>query len=272
MSETIATKLAIAGAAGRMGQALTRLAMEDDALEVAGVTEAPDNPAQGQDIGEFTGLGKTGLCLSSDLSRAAAAADVSVDFTRPHVTLAAIEALRETNVKSLVIGTTGFSDSELIALQANASRFAIVYSGNYSLGVNMLSALVEIASKSLGVDWDIEVLETHHRHKVDAPSGTALMLGDAAAKGRGKHLKDLRLAPYDGLTGERPSGQIGFSVRRSGGVIGEHEVSFGSEEEILTLSHSALNRNVFARGALSAAKWAANQPPGWYDMKDVLGL
>tara|TARA_Y100000052_G_scaffold22006_1_gene22450 strand:- start:48746 stop:49513 length:768 start_codon:yes stop_codon:yes gene_type:complete len=255
-----------------MGQTLTKLALEDDALDVTGVTEAPAFHGLGADIGELTGLGKTGLQLTSDVVIAAEAADVYVDFTRPKATLAALDALADSDVKAIVIGTTGFAESELVALQAKAHRFALVYSGNYSLGVNMLSALVERAARSLGIDWDIEVLETHHRHKVDAPSGTALMLGDAAAKGRGKHLKDVRLPPYDGLSGERPAGQIGFSVRRSGGVIGEHEVSFGSEEEILTLSHSALNRNVFARGALSAAKWAANQPPGWYDMKDVLGL
>ncbi len=226
----------------------------------------------GKDVGELTGHGRTGVELTSDVSAAAADANVLVDFTRPKATLSAIAGLKGTHVRALVIGTTGFSPDEFLALQEWSRQYAIVYSGNYSLGVNMLAALVERAAASLGDDWDIEVLETHHRHKVDAPSGTALLLGEAAAKGRGNPLDDLRLPPYDGVTGEREAGKIGFSVRRSGGVIGEHDVTFGSEEEILTLAHTALNRNVFARGALKAAQWAADKPAGWYSMKDVLGL
>lgn len=272
MTDTRTIKLAIAGAAGRMGQALSTLTLGDEELKLVGATEAAAFHGIGKDIGELIGLGQTGITLSSDIAEASSEAHCYVDFTRPKVTLAAIEALKETSVRSLVIGTTGFTPEELVALKANADQFAIVYSGNYSLGVNMLSALVERAAKSLGDDWDIEILETHHRHKVDAPSGTALMLGEAAAMGRGGDLKSLRTPPYDGLTGERAPGRIGFSVRRSGGVIGEHEVSFGSTEEVLSLSHTALDRRVFARGALRAAKWVSAQPPGWYDMKDVLGL
>ncbi len=272
MSNSIPTRIAVTGAAGRMGRTLSTLTYEADDLELVGVTEAPMFDGIGKDIGELIGKGKTGLTLTSDVSVAASDANVLIDFTRPKVTLSTIAALKGTHTRALVIGTTGFSKDELLALQEWSRDYAIVYSGNYSLGVNMLAALVERAAKSLGEDWDIEVLETHHRHKVDAPSGTALLLGEAAAEGRGSDLEALKLPPYDGVTGERPAGKIGFSVRRSGGVIGEHEVSFGSEEEILSLSHTALNRNVFARGALKAAKWAADKPAGWYSMKDVLGL
>ena len=272
MTDSTLTKIAISGAAGRMGQALSTLALGDEDLKITGATEAASFHGIGKDLGELIGLGKTGITLKSDVAEAAEAAQCYIDFTRPKVTLAAIEALKKSTVRSIVIGTTGFTPEELVALEANSSEFAIVYSGNYSLGVNMLSALVERAAKSLGEDWDIEVLETHHRHKVDAPSGTALMLGEAAAKGRGAELKDLKTPPYDGLTGERAPGRIGFSVRRTGGVIGEHEVTFGSMEEVLSLAHTALDRKVFARGALRAAKWATAQPPGFYNMKDVLGL
>lgn len=272
MSDTSLTRIAIAGAAGRMGRTLSELTLGSGTLKLTGVTEVPGFNGLGTDIGELIGVGKAGIALTSDIAAAGADANCFIDFTRPKATLAAIEALKGTQVRSLVIGTTGFTQDEMFALQAWSREFAIVYSGNYSLGVNMLSALVEKAARALGDDWDIEVLETHHRHKVDAPSGTALLLGDAAAKGRGKHLKDLRLAPYDGVTGERPAGKIGFSVRRSGGVIGEHEVTFGSEEEIVSLSHTALDRRVFARGALKAAEWASAQPSGWYSMTDVLGL
>lgn len=272
MSDTSLTRIAIAGAAGRMGQALSTLCLGDETLKLVGASEAPSYHNIGKDVGELIGLGKTGIVLRSDVAAAADDAQCYVDFTRPKVTLNAISSLRKTGVRALVIGTTGFSDDEMVALKENTRDFAIVYSGNFSLGVNMLSALVERAAKSLGEDWDIEVLETHHRHKVDAPSGTALLLGEAAARGRGGELKDMKLPPYDGVTGERPPGRIGFSVRRSGGVIGGHEVSFGSMEEVLSLSHSALDRKVFARGALRAAKWVVSQPPGFYSMTDVLGL
>ncbi|MAP94189.1 MAG: 4-hydroxy-tetrahydrodipicolinate reductase [Ponticaulis sp.] len=272
MSEQSPTRIAVAGAAGRMGQALSHLTLGDEALDLVGVTEAPSYHGIGKDVGEVIGIGKTGVLLCSDVATASEQAQCYVDFTRPKATFAAINALRGSPVRALVIGTTGFTEDELVALKENSKDFAIVYSGNYSLGVNMLSALVEQAANALGDDWDLEILETHHRHKVDAPSGTALLLGEAAAKGRGAALSDLRLPPYDGLTGERPPGRIGFSVRRSGGVIGEHQVTFGSMEETLSLSHTALDRKVFARGALRAAKWVSAQPPGWYSMRDVLGL
>ena len=255
-----------------MGQALCKLALDEPSLELVGAIEAPAYPGIGDDIAGVIGRRDTGISFTSDVLKGAKDADVLIDFTRPQVTLSTLKTLKETGVETVIIGTTGFNQDEMLALQAWSRSFAIVFSGNFSLGVNMLAVLVERAAKSLGDEWDIEVLETHHRHKVDAPSGTALLLGDAAAKGRGYHLKNIRLAPYDGDTGERPAGKIGFSVRRSGGVIGEHEVSFGAMEEVLSLSHQALDRNVFARGALKAAEWAAGKAPGWYTMKNVLGL
>ena len=255
-----------------MGQALCKLVIASENMTLVGATEAPSFHGIGEDVGAFIGERSTGIKLTSDVSQAVEQADVFIDFTRPNVTLSALAAMQGSGVKSVIVGTTGLSNDQLLALQEWSRDYALVYSGNYSLGVNMLAELVRRAAQSLGPDWDIEVLETHHRHKVDAPSGTALLLGEAAAEGRGASLKDLRLAPYDGVTGERPEGKIGFSVRRSGGVIGEHDITFGTEEEILSLSHTALNRDVFARGALKAAEWGATQPAGWYSMKDVLGL
>lgn len=272
MTEKSPTRIVVAGAAGRMGQALSGLALSDPDLELFGATEAPVFPGIGKDIGEILGERDTGVQLTTDLEAAAQGAHAYVDFTRPQATLSALAALKGTGVKAVVIGTTGFTQDELLALQEWSQHYAIVFSGNFSLGVNMLAELVRRAAKSLGPEWDIEVLETHHRHKVDAPSGTALLLGEAAADGRGAPLDDLRLPPYDGVTGERPEGKIGFSVRRSGGVIGEHEVSFGAMEEVLSLSHTALDRRVFARGAMKAAQWAVGKPAGWYSMKHVLGL
>lgn len=203
---------------------------------------------------------------------AAANADVWIDFTTPDATLAALEALGGAKVRAAIIGTTGLSAAQKERVAEHAKRIAIVCSGNFSLGVNLLAALVEQAAAKLGPQWDIEILEAHHRRKVDAPSGTALMLGEAAAHGRGAALKDLRLAPNDGVTGARKPGGIGFASLRAGGIVGEHDVVFAAEREVLTLSHSALDRGLFADGALAAAVWAADKTPGLYSMRDVLGV
>jgi 4-hydroxy-tetrahydrodipicolinate reductase len=184
----------------------------------------------------------------------------------------ALAMLPRLDVPAAVIGTTGFSEAEEAQIEAASETMAIVKAGNYSLGVNLLEALVKQAASRLGEDWDIEILETHHRRKVDAPSGTALMLGDAAASGRGQSLSDVRSGPYDGPDAKREPGTIGFSVRRSGDVIGDHEVTLASDMEILSLRHTALDRAVFAHGAIKAAEWAARQSPGLYDMGDVLGV
>ena len=268
---TVSLKIAIAGVAGRMGQQLAAAALEGGHT-LAGGTEAPGSDNIGTDIGEILGRGAIGVAAVEDVAEAAKDADVWIDFTRPDATLAALNTLPGTGVKAVIIGTTGFDAAGEAAITEAAGSLAIVKAGNFSLGVNLLCSLVERAARSLGEDWDIEVLETHHRRKVDAPSGTALMLGDAAASGRDADLKALRADPYDGPDAKREPGTIGFAVRRSGGVIGEHEVTFGSDMEILSLSHTALDRAVFAHGALAAARWAVHQSPGLYDMDDVLGL
>jgi 4-hydroxy-tetrahydrodipicolinate reductase len=198
---------------------------------------------------------------------------VVVDFTSPAASVELANAAATRGGPALVIGSTGWEAAQLAALEAAAARVAIVRAGNFSLGVNILMGLVEQAARLLPAEaYDVEVFEAHHRRKVDAPSGTALMLGEAAAEGRGVALAQVMRRARDGITGERPIGEIGFSVLRAGGIVGEHAVVFASEEEILTLSHSGRDRALFARGALAAARWVAERPPGLYDMRDVLGF
>jgi 4-hydroxy-tetrahydrodipicolinate reductase len=250
--------IAIAGVAGRMGSALTRAAGADARFRVVGGTERGG-----------AACGDVGFPVSDSAASAAAQADVWIDFTAPAATLEALDALVGTKVRAAIIGTTGFSADEEARIGERAKRIAIVRSGNFSLGVNLLAALVEQVAGKLGPAWDIEISEAHHRRKLDAPSGTALLLGDAATKGRGTTLAAVR---RDDARGARPEGSIGFAVTRGGGIIGKHEVMFASEREVLTLSHEALDRAVFADGALAAAFWAADKPAGLYSMRDVLGL
>lgn len=266
-----AMSVAIAGVAGRMGRQLAAVSI-DRGIPIRGGTEVAAANAYGEDIGLLAGRRAIGIKPVATVAGAAEEAGAWIDFTRPEATLSALRALEATTVRAVVIGTTGFSAAEEDAIRAASSRFAIVKAGNFSIGVNLLEALTRLAAGRLGTDWDIEVLETHHRMKADAPSGTALMLGAAAAEGRGAPLSTLRAPPYDGPEARRETGKIGFAVRRAGGVIGEHEVTFGSEKELIRLSHTALDRSVFAEGALHAAIWAAAQAPGLYDMNDVLGL
>ena len=242
--------LAIAGSNGRMGRALIDAASKDKRFSIVGATTRGGPSA----------------------STAAANGEVWIDFTTPDATIAALGALGGTKVRAAIVGATGFSAEQDARIAEHATRIAIVKSGNFSLGVNLLAALVEESAAKLGIDWDIEIFEAHHRRKVDAPSGTALMLGEAAARGRGKTLKEVRLAPNDGVTGVRKDGGIGFASLRAGGIVGEHEVRFAAEREVLTLSHQALDRALFADGALVAALWAAGRPPGLYSMRDVLAL
>ena len=207
------------------------------------------------------------------LADALATADVVIDFTTPAASVALAQACAARGGPALVIGSTGFDEAQLAAIAEAARAVAIVRAGNFSLGVNMLMGLVEQAARRLGPDgYDIEIFEAHHRRKVDAPSGTALMLGEAAARGRNVELDKVARHARDGITGPRPTGEIGFSVMRGGGVIGEHSVTFAADEEILTLSHSARDRGLFARGAVAAARWVAGRPAGEYDMRDVLGF
>ncbi|WP_414976802.1 4-hydroxy-tetrahydrodipicolinate reductase [Brevundimonas sp.] len=238
----------ISGARGRMGRAVSQVL---DAREDVVVAARFDR-------GETADLS---LC------------DVIIDFSTPDSSIALARTCAERGGPALVIGSTGFSEAQEVELTAAAARVAIVRSGNFSLGVNVLIGLVEHAALRLDArDWDIEVLEAHHRRKVDAPSGTALMLGEAAAAGRGSDLSTLKSPPYDGITGERETGRIGFAAIRAGGIVGEHTVIFASEDEVLSLSHKAIDRSLFARGAVAAAAWVRSRPPGLYDMQDVLGF
>jgi 4-hydroxy-tetrahydrodipicolinate reductase len=264
-------KMAVAGVAGRMGRQLAAMAI-DRGHALTGGSEVAAAGVFDEDIGVLVGRRALGLWPSPDVAEAAAGADVWIDFTRPEATLAALGALRGTSVRAVVIGTTGFEADQEIVIQAASDRFAIVRAGNFSVGVNLLQALTRLAASRLGADWDIEILESHHRLKVDAPSGTALMLGEAAAEGRGKPLKEILAKPYLGPDAPRKEGEIGMAVRRAGGIYGEHEVMFASPRQVLRLSHMALDRAVFAEGAVQAGAWAAAQPPGLYGMDDVLGL
>lgn len=266
------TRLAISGVAGRMGQALVRAADARADVKITGAAERAGAAAGGQDIGVLAGLGPRGVTVADTVAAAAAGADVWIDFSTPDATAAAIAALPGLGVRAAVIGTTGLDAAAEAAIAAAATRMAIVQSGNFSVGVTVLAALVRQAAARLGPAWDIEIVESHHRRKVDAPSGTALMLGEAAAAGRGRTLHDLRLEPREGVTGSRPEGGIGFAVVRGGGIVGEHDVIFAAETETLRFTHQAADRTIFAHGAIEAALWAAGQKPGLYAMQDVLGL
>jgi 4-hydroxy-tetrahydrodipicolinate reductase len=249
-------KIAVAGALGRMGRAVAAAVQEDPRLQLAARFDRPG--ASDPDL--------------VPQAAALAEAEVVIDFTTGSASTALAEACAERGGPALVIGSTGFDEAELGRLAAAAGKVAILRAGNFSLGVNMLMGLVEQAARALPADYDIEVFEAHHRRKIDAPSGTALMLGEAAARGRGVELSAVARHAREGITGARPQGEIGFSVVRAGGIIGEHSVIFGSDEEILTLSHSARDRSLFAKGAVAAARWLAGRPPGAYDMRDVLGF
>jgi 4-hydroxy-tetrahydrodipicolinate reductase len=230
--------------------------------EITLLFDRPDSA--GQRLGEW-------VLAAAD--PAAGACDVIIDFTAPEASVALAQACAKQGGLALVVGSTGLSEAQEDAIAEAARRIAVVRSRNFSLGVNLLMGLVEQAARTLRAeDWDIEVFEAHHRRKVDAPSGTALMLGEAAARGRGVDLASASERGRDGATGPRGPGAIGFSVMRAGGIVGEHSVSLAAEDEIITLAHSARNRALFARGAVEAAVWVAHRPPGLYDMMDVLGF
>lgn len=264
-------RLAVVGAAGRMGRMLVQTIPDTLGVGLAAALERADSPAIGQDSGAMIGAAPNGVAVSADISAALAASDVVIDFSSPAATVALAEATAEAGVAH-VIGTTGLSAEDLAAVAVSARRTAVVRSGNMSLGVNLLAVLVERAARALGPAWDAEIVEMHHRLKVDAPSGTALLLGEAAARGRGVALADHSLRGRDGITGARKSGDIGFASLRGGTVIGDHTVIFAGAGERIELSHRAEDRGIFARGALAAALWTRGRPPGLYSMADVLGL
>jgi 4-hydroxy-tetrahydrodipicolinate reductase len=261
VERTQTLRLGVAGALGRMGQTVIAMAADEAGLAVAA---AFDQPGSAGDA-----LGRVKLV---EVDEALSACDVIIDFSTAAASAALARKAAARGGPALVIGATGAAEADEAAIAAAAKFIAIVRSGNFSLGVNLLAALVEEAARRLPADWDIEILEAHHRRKVDAPSGTALMLGEAAARGREADLAKVAARGRDGLTGPRPAGAIGFASLRAGGLVGEHSVILASEDEILTLSHSARDRRLFARGALAAAKWVRGRPAGLYDMRDVLGF
>ncbi|MCP1198949.1 4-hydroxy-tetrahydrodipicolinate reductase [Notoacmeibacter sp. MSK16QG-6] len=264
-------KLAVAGAGGRMGAALIRAIAERDDVVLVAAFEREGAAAIGADSGERAGLGRNDVPVSDDLDEAIAKADGLLDFTAPDATVGFAEALAQEG-RVHVIGTTGFETSHEDALKTAAERAVIVKSGNMSLGVNLLAELVRQAARALPESFDIEVLEMHHKHKVDAPSGTALLLGEAAAEGRGLALAANAVRSRDGQTGARPDGAIGFATLRGGSVVGDHSVIMAGVGERITLSHHAEDRAIFARGAVTAALWAHGRAPGFYSMIDVLGI
>jgi 4-hydroxy-tetrahydrodipicolinate reductase len=267
-----AMKLVVVGAAGRMGQTLIRMIHAMDGVTLHAAIEREGSPFLGKDAGELAGLGAIGVAISDDPLAAFLHAEGVVDFTAPAATVAFAGLAAQARIVH-VIGTTGCSAGDEEKIRAAARHARVVKSGNMSLGVNLLAVLVEKAARALPAsDWDIEILEMHHKHKVDAPSGTALLLGQAAARGRGINLPDYSVRVRDGHTGARPAGTVGFATLRGGSVVGDHEVIFAGEGERVTLSHAAGDRSLFARGALMAARWARDKKPGHYSMLDVLGL
>ena len=264
-------RLVVTGAAGRMGRMLVQTIPDTLGVCLTGALESPASPMLGKDSGATVGVGVNGVPISADPAAALADCDVLIDFSTPSASVAFCQQAAAAGVAH-VIGTTGLSTEDLAAIQESAQKTAVVRSGNMSLGVNLLAALVERAARTLGPAWDAEIVEMHHRMKVDAPSGTALLLGEAAARGRGVSLSDHSARGRDGLTGPRKPGDIGFASLRGGTVVGDHSVIFAGAGERIELSHRAEDRGVFARGALAAALWTRGKPPGLYSMTDVLGL
>ncbi len=264
-------RLIVSGAAGRMGRMVVRTIHERDGLKLTGALERPDSPWLGADPALLAGCPASGLAIVADPLPLLIEADAIIDFSSPAASVELAGLAAQARIAD-VIGTTGLSDDDLDRIDAAARHAPIVRSGNMSMGVNLLAALTRRAASALADDFDIEIVEMHHRMKVDAPSGTALLLGQAAAEGRGLSLKDHAARARDGVTGARRRGDIGFAALRGGTVVGDHSVIFAGEGERVVLSHHAEDRAVFARGALYAAVWANGRKPGLYAMADVLGL
>ncbi|UXN65428.1 4-hydroxy-tetrahydrodipicolinate reductase [Phyllobacterium sp. A18/5-2] len=263
-------KLAVVGAAGRMGQTLIRVIRDTPGAVLAGAIERPGSPHIGRDAGELAGVGRLDVSITSDALSVFTGVEGVLDFTAPAATVEFSELAAQARIVH-VIGTTGCSAEDDAKIHAAARHAVVIKSGNMSLGVNLLGVLVKQAAKALG-DFDIEILEMHHKHKVDAPSGTALLLGEAAAAGRDIGLGQHSVRVRDGHTGPREDGTIGFATLRGGSVVGDHSVILAGQGERITLSHHAEDRTIFARGAVRAALWGKGRKPGFYSMLDVLGL
>ena len=267
---TAPLRIAIAGATGRMGQMLIEAVRADDALRLSGALDRADSPAIGQDAAAFAGQ-HTGVAITADLRQGLQGAQVLIDFTRPEGTLAHLAVCRELGVHA-VIGTTGFSDAQKAEIAVIAQDIAIVMAPNMSVGVNVTLKLLEMAAKALSTGYDIEIIEAHHRHKVDAPSGTALKMGEVIAGALGRDLKDCAVYAREGVTGERDPSSIGFATIRGGDIVGDHTVLFAGTGERIEITHKSSSRATYAQGSLRAARFLATQPRGLFDMFDVLNL
>ena len=265
------TRIGVIGCAGRVGRMLIADIAATEGCALAGGVARPGSAALGQDIGELAGLGHTGIAIGDSAERLLRDSEVAIEFTTPAAT-AEHAALAARLGTPLVIGTTGLEGAEERAVREAAKRVPIVWAANTSLGINLLIGLVDQVARRLGSDWDIEIMEMHDRGKVDAPSGTALALGRAAAAARGAAFDEVAIRGRDGITGPRPSGAIGFAALRGGDNIGEHHVIFAGIGEQLELTHRATNRGIYSKGAVRAALWLVGRPPGLYGMKEVLGL
>ena len=265
------TRIAILGADGRMGHALITACHQAEHLTLGAAIERPGSPALGTDAGLLAGIGPLGVAVTDRLDQVTRAFDVLIDFTRPEPSLAALK-ICVAEGKRMVIGTTGFSASEKTQISEAAKTIPIMLAPNMSVGVNLSLKLLEIATRVIGKETDIEIIEAHHRHKVDAPSGTALRMGEVVAAALGRELDDCAVWAREGHTGEREPGTIGFSVIRAGDIVGDHTVMFADEGERVEIRHHASSRMTFAKGAMRAAYWLSTQGPGLYDMLDVLGL
>ncbi len=263
--------MGIVGVSGRMGKALVEACQNDQQVELGLAVQRAGSSLIGVDVGELAGVGKAGLVVVDSLVEQIDQVDVVIDFTRPDFTLANLEACKAHN-KPIVIGTTGFSEEEKQQIQQAGNTIPVVLAPNTSVGVNLSLKVLQLVAQVMGEEADIEIIEAHHRHKVDAPSGTALRMGKAVADALGRDLSKCAVYGREGITGERDPQTIGFATVRAGDIVGEHTVMFATEGERLEISHKASSRQTFAKGALRAAKWLQQQPAGFYDMQDVLAL
>ncbi len=265
------TRIAVTGIAGRMGRTLSEAIAAHDGVSLAAAVERLDSSVIGIDAGELTGIGRNAVAVVADLRAVIADVDVVIDFTTPAATRAHLDICREAD-RALVIGTTGLDAGARAALDEASKSIAVVYAPNYSVGVNLSLRLIEMAARVLGDSVDIEIIEAHHRHKVDAPSGTALRMGEVVAEATGRALAEVAVYGREGHTGPRDRRTIGFETIRAGDIVGDHTVLFAAEGERLEITHRASSRMTFAAGAVRAAAWVVGRPPGLYDMADVLGF
>ncbi len=264
-------RVAINGASGRMGKALIQACTENENTKLGAALEIASSPAIGRDAGEVAGLSALGVSISDSLDEEVANFDVLIDFTIPECTMRSVDVC-DKNQKSMIIGTTGLDETQKKKLQDASKNISIMFAPNMSVGVNLCLKLLQTAAKTLGDEYDVEIIEAHHRHKVDAPSGTALRMGEVVAESLGRDLKDCAVYGRQGHTGERDKKTIGFETIRAGDIVGDHTVMFAGTGERIEITHKASSRMTFAQGAMRAASWLAGKKAGLYDMQDVLGL